>query len=535
MGQKIVECVPNFSEGVDLNKIREITNVIQSVKGITLLDVDPGADTNRTVVTFIGPPESVEEAAFLSIKKASEILDMATHKGAHPRMGATDVCPFVPLEGVTMEDCIMIARNVGQRVGEELGIPVYLYENAATSEERKNLAYVRKGEYEGLEERFKTPLWKPDFGPAKFNVKAGATAISAREFLIAYNISLNTRESRYATEIAFELRKKGRVARTGNTRPFYFKGTTAYYSHGNYPCGNCDFTGDSVEKLKLHYKKAHNLDFRELCGLRDMDMEKIDGRGVIRAGKFDYCKSIGWYVDEYQRAQLSINLTNYKKTPAHLVLEEARKMAGDRGLVVTGSEIVGLIPFQALLESGKYYLQKQRQSTGIPVEDILKAAIQSMGLDDLGPFDIEKKIIGLPKKYKNSLVDMTLRNLTDEVSRESPAPGGGSIAALAGSMGAALSSMVSNLTQGKAGSEEIDNLMTENAEKAQKIKDTLLLAIDDDTNAFKGYMNALRMPKKTMQVFNKAKNSKHPLAPVVIGGLTFFLPCGFTQSMQLFA
>jgi len=497
MGQKIVECVPNFSEGADLAKIKEITNIIESCSGITLLDVDPGADTNRTVVTFIGSPEDVEEAAFQAIKKASEILDMSTHSGAHPRMGATDVCPFIPVEGVSMEDCAELAGKVGKRVGEELAIPVYLYENAASTEERRNLAHVRKGEYEGLEERLKDPYWKPDFGPSEFNAKAGATAISAREFLIAYNISLNSRESKYATDIAFELRKKGRVARTGNVSPFYFKGKLAYYSDGDYPCGNCSFTTESVDKLTKHYKEEHSLDFHELCNLRDIDISKINGRGVIRAGKFDYCKSIGWYVDEYERAQLSINLTNYKVTPAHIVLEEARKLASQRGLVVTGSEIVGLVPFQALLESGKYYLKQQGQSTGIPVKDILKAAIQSMGLDDLAPFEIEKKVIGLPKELDNALVDMTLRDLIDEVSRETPAPGGGSIAAAAGSMGAALSSMVANLTQGKAGSEEIDEQMTENAEKAQKIKDALLLAVDEDTNAFNGYMAAVRLPKKT--------------------------------------
>jgi glutamate formiminotransferase/formiminotetrahydrofolate cyclodeaminase len=497
MGQKIVECVPNFSEGSDLSKIKEITNVIESVNGITLLDVDPGADTNRTVVTFVGSPENVEEAAFLAIKKASEIIDMTKHKGAHPRMGATDVCPFIPVEGVTMEECARMARNVGQKVGEELNIPVYLYENAASSEERRNLAFIRKGEYEGLEERFKDPFWKPDFGPAKFNPQSGAMGISAREFLIAYNISLNTRESKYATDIAFEIRKKGRVARTGNVNPFYFKGKLAYYSKGNYPCGNCDFTTDKIENLTRHYSEVHKLNFLELCSFHDVNIDKIEGRGVLRAGKFDFCKSIGWYVDEYKRAQLSINLTNYKKTPAHLVLEETRKLASNRGLVVTGSEIVGLVPFQALLESGKYYLKQQGQSTGIPVTDILKVAIQSMGLDDLAPFDIEKKVIGLPKKYDKALVDVTLRDLVDEVSRETPAPGGGSIAAVAGSMGAALSSMVANLTQGKAGSEKIDEMMTENAEKAQKIKDALLLAVDEDTNAFNAYMDALQLPNKT--------------------------------------
>ncbi len=497
MGQKIVECVPNFSEGADLTKIGEITAVIESVSEISLLDVDPGADTNRTVVTFIGPPEKVEEAAFLAIKKASEILDMSTHSGAHPRMGATDVCPFVPVEGVTMEECVHMAQRVGKRVGEELNIPIFLYENAATSEERKNLAHIRKGEYEGLEARLKDPYWKPDFGPAQFNPKAGATGISAREFLIAYNITLNTKESKYATDIAFEIRKKGRVARTGNISPFYFKGKLAYYSKQHYPCGNCTFKAESVEGLIKHYNDIHNMDFAALCILRDIDIRNIEGRGVVRAGKFDHCKSIGWYVDEYERAQLSINLTNYKETPAHLVLEEARKLASERGLVVTGSEIVGLIPYQALLESGKYYVKRQGQSSGIPTKDILQTAIQSMGLEDLSPFDIEKKVIGLPRQYDHALVDMPLRDLIDEVSRETPAPGGGSIAAVAGSLGAALSSMVANLTQGKAGSEAIDELMTENAELAQSIKDKLLMAVDEDTNAFNAYMDALRMPKTT--------------------------------------
>ncbi len=497
MGQKIVECVPNFSEGRDLTKIKEITDVIEAVSGVTLLDVDPGADTNRTVVTLIGSPEMVAEAAFQAIKKASEVLDMRNHTGAHPRMGATDVCPFIPVEGVTMEECAEIAAKVGQRVGDELGIPVYLYENAARTEERRNLANIRKGEYEALEEKLKDPHWKPDFGPAEFNAKAGATNVGAREFLIAYNITLNTREKKYATDIAFELRKKGRVARSGNTTPFYFKGKLMRYGEDFYPCGNCDFVGKNREELTKHYKEVHDLDFKELCQLRDVDYDNMVGRGVIRAGKFDHCKSIGWYVDEYERAQISINLTNYKVTPPHLVLEEARRLAAERGLVVTGSEIVGLIPFQALLQSGKFYLHKQGQSTGIPVYDILKVAIQSMGLDDLAPFDIKKKVIGLPKEMRNALVDMTVRDLTDEVSRETPAPGGGSIAALAGAMGAALASMVANLTQGKAGSEDVDDIMTENAEKAQKIKDNLILAVDEDTNAFNAYMDAMRLPKNS--------------------------------------
>jgi glutamate formiminotransferase/formiminotetrahydrofolate cyclodeaminase len=499
MGQKIVECVPNFSEGSDLNKIREITKIIESVKGITLRNVDPGADTNRTVVTFTGTPDDVAEAAFLAIKKASEILDMRSHKGAHPRMGATDVCPFVPVAGVTMEECVEIARKVGIRVGEELQIPVYFYENAALIRERRDLAFVRKGEYEGLENRLKDPAWKPDCGPSQMNYKSGATAIGAREFLIAYNISLNTKETRYATDIAFELRKKGRVARTGNTFPFYFKGELDYYSSNHYPCGNCSYRAETIDKLIEHYKVSHSLDFRELCHLKEISINQIDGRGVIRAGKFDYCKAIGWYVDEYERAQLSINLTNYKITPAHAVLEEARKLAGERGLVVTGSEIVGLIPYEALIESGRFYLKQQGQSAGIPDKDILTTAVQSMGLSDLSPFDISRKVIGLPEKYEKALVDMTVRDLTDEVSRETPTPGGGSIAALAGALGAALSSMVSNLTQGKAGTENIDEIMRDNAENAQRIKEKLILAVDKDSLAFNAYMEALRLPQNTKE------------------------------------
>lgn len=494
---KMVECVPNFSEGKDMNKIRQITDAIESVPGITLLDVDPGADTNRTVVTFIGEPDAVAEAAFRAIAKAAQVIDMRTHKGEHPRIGATDVCPFVPVEGVTMEECVEIARRVGKRVGEELGIPVYLYEEAATVPERRNLANIRKGEYEGLEEKLKDPRWKPDFGPAVFNAKSGATVIGAREFLIAYNITLNTREKKYATDIAFELREKGRVARTGNIYPFYFKGKELYYEENSFPCGNCSFVGKTLEETAVHCKEEHGYDLYHLLRLNDIDPAQVIGKKVYKPGKFAHCKAIGWVVDEYERAQISINLTNYKVTPPHLVLEEARRLAAERGLVVTGSEIVGLVPFQAIYQAGLYYLEQQGKSTGVPVRDVIKTAIYSMGLNDVQPFDWEKKILGLPKADPKALREMKITDFADEVSRETPAPGGGSIAALAGALGAALASMVANLTQGKAGTEQIDQELIDVASRAQKIKDQLLQAIDDDTNAFNAYMEARRLPQNT--------------------------------------
>lgn len=313
---QIVECVPNFSEGRDLNKIKQLTDVIESCPGVQLLDVDPGADTNRTVVTFIGGPEQVAEAAFQVVKKASEIIDMSVHHGAHPRFGATDVCPFVPVEGITMEECAEIARKVGKRIGEELEIPVYLYENAATSEERRNLAYVRQGEYEGLPERFATGTLLPDFGPHKFNAKSGAIAVSAREFLIAYNITLNTRDKALATDIAFELREKGRVARTKTDSPIYAKGEMLRYAPGHYPSGNDDFVASSFEELEAHYRDVLGKDLRKLFAQNNVDPEHMDGRAVYRAGEFEHCKAIGWYVDQYERAQISVNLTNYHVTPA---------------------------------------------------------------------------------------------------------------------------------------------------------------------------------------------------------------------------
>ncbi len=498
MHEKLIECVPNFSEGRNMNIIKQITDEIEKVEGVKLLDVDPGADMNRTVVTFIGNPQGVKEAAFNAIKKASELIDMTKHHGSHPRMGATDVCPFVPVSGVTTEECIEISKEVAKRVGEELKIPVYLYEKSATSPERQNLAFIRQGEYEALPEKLKKPEWKPDYGPAEFNPKAGATVIGVREFLIAYNISLNTREKLHATDIAFELREKGRSARRPVSKPFYYKSPNILkYKNGEYPCGECDFVGKTMQETIDHCKNVHNYDLVELLKLNGIDPAKPEGKSVKKKGKFKYCKAIGWLVKEYDRAQISINLTNYKVTSMHHVLEETRKMAAERGLVVTGSEIVGMVPFPALLETGKFYLKRQGRSTGIPVKDILETAVQSLGLRDVSDFVIEERVLGLPKFNKDDLVEMKLNDFIDEVSRESPAPGGGSIAALAGALGASLSSMVSNLTANKRGSENVDDILNEAADKAQEVKNKLVKAIDDDTNAFNAFMDAKRLPAKT--------------------------------------
>mgnify|MGYP001035702806 FL=1 len=499
MEQKIVECVPNFSEGKDLAKIKQITAVIEAVPGITLLNIDPGTDINRTVVTFVGSPEAVAEAAFQAIAKAAQVIDMTKHHGAHPRIGATDVVPFVPVEGVTLEDCAKIARQVGERVGRELEIPVYLYEEAATRPERRNLANIRKGEYEGLEEKLKDPAWIPDFGPVKFNARSGATVIGAREFLIAYNVTLNTRDKELAADIASELREKGRVARAKTSSPHHAKGKILHYAENSFPCGNCEFIGRTFAETNRHISEVHGYDLRELLLANDIDPNNVIGQRVYHAGKFKFCKAIGWYVDEYKRAQVSINLTNYRVTPPHLVLEEVRKLAAERGLVVTGSEVVGLIPFQALVEAGKFYLKRQGKSPHVPVPDILESAVYSMGLRDVQPFDIRKKVIGLPREFEKGLTKLSVKDFVDEVSRDTPAPGGGSIAALAGSLGAALASMVANITIGKPDSEGKGDLLLNVAEKAQKIKDQLILAVDEDTNAFNAYMEARGLPATTAE------------------------------------
>lgn len=498
MHDKLIECVPNFSEGKDLTIIKQITDRIESVDGVRLLDVDPGADMNRTVVTFVGAPKGVKEAAFLAIKKAHELIDMSKHKGSHPRMGATDVCPFVPVSGVTVEECVELSKEVAKRVGDELGIPVYMYEKSAQKPERENLAVIRQGEYEALEDKMKKEEWKPDFGPHEFNAKAGATVMGVREFLIAYNISLNTRESKHATDIAFELREKGRSARRGSTKPFYYKGTEILkYEEGRYPCGSCDFDGKTMQETVDHCKAEHGYDLEELLSLQGIDPKKPEGQSVKKPGIFKHCKAIGWMVDEYDRAQISINLTDYNITSMHHVLEKARELAAERGLIVTGSEIVGMVPFPALLQTGKFYLKRQQRSAGVPVIDILNTAIQSLGLKDVAGFDIEERVLGLPKAGKDALVEMKVNDFVDEVSRESPAPGGGSIAALAGALGASLSSMVSNLTANNRGSAEVDDILNSAAVKCQEIKNALVKAVDDDTNAFNGYMAAMRLPKKT--------------------------------------
>ncbi len=442
---KLMECVPNFSEGKDLAVIDEIAAAIKSVNNVSLLDVDPGADTNRTVFTLAGEPEAVVEAAFQGIKKAAELIDMSKHHGAHPRMGATDVCPFIPISEMTMEECAEYARQLGKRVGDELGIPVYLYENAASKKEWQNLATVRSGEYEALPEKAGDPAWKPDFGPHAFNARSGATAISAREFLIAYNINLNTRDRKKAHDIALSIRESGRSARD--------------------------------EKGKL---------------IRD---EK--GNKVRVPGLFTHCKAVGWYIDDYDRAQISINLTNYKETQPHLVLEKVRELAREKGIQVTGSELVGLLPKAALLEAGKYYLQQLGESTGIPERMIMETAIQSMGLADLGPFDLDKKVIEYAIARDDSLCSMKLDSFTDLLSTDAPAPGGGSVAALCAALSGALSAMVSNLTIGKKGYEDAQEKVLQLAPQGQDIKLRAMQCIDADTDAFNAMMDAMRLPHKT--------------------------------------
>ena len=443
---KLVECVPNFSEGRDREKINAITREIKSTPQITLLDVDPGESTNRTVVTFIGTPEGVKEAAFKAIKKASEVLDMSQHTGAHSRIGATDVCPFVPVTGVTMEDCVQLAHELGERVAKELNIPVYLYEEAAQKPERRNLATIRTGEYEGLPEKFKNPEWAPDYGKPVFNPKTGATVIGAREFLIAYNINLNTRDRKFAHEIALNIRERGRAKR------------------------------DKEGKI-----------------IRDEN-----GKAITVPGKFKEIKAVGWYIEDYGIAQISINFTNYKISPPHIVFDEVRKEAEKLGLRATGCELVGLIPKEAMLMAGRYYLEKQGKSTGIPEEELIRTAVLSLGLNDVSPFEPEKKIIEHQfKEVENSLLDLNLREFANELSMDSPAPGGGSTAALSGALSAALSSMVSNLTVGKKEYEDVQKDVKKFAVSAQDLKDEFLRAVDLDTTAFNKVINALKLPKKT--------------------------------------
>ena len=434
---KIVECVPNFSEGRDMGIIKQITDEIEKVEGAILLDVDPGADTNRTVVTFVGTPEAVKEAAFRAIKKAAELIDMSKHKGAHPRMGATDVCPFVPVSGVTMEDCVQIAREVGERVARELGIPVYLYEEAATRPERRSLADIRVGEYEGLPEKLKDPEWKPDFGEPVFNPKSGATVIGAREFLIAYNLNVNTRDRKLAHKVALRIREKGRI------------------------------------------------------------VKKKDGTKERVPGRLKDVRAIGWYIPEYGYAQISVNLTNYKITPLWKLFEVACEEAEGLGLRITGSELVGLIPKEAMLESGRHFLEKMGKCPAVPEKELIHIAVLSMGMDQTHPFKPEEKIIEYRIAKEKNLTAMRIDDFADELSSESPAPGGGSVAALIGTLSASLSSMVANLTYNKKGYKEFNDEIAAAGIEAQKLKDRFLSLIEEDTEAFNSVMDAMKMPSGT--------------------------------------
>jgi len=494
MPNPIVECVPNFSEGRSAAAIKEITDAIAAVAGVTLLDVDPGANTNRTVVTFVGEPAAVEDAAFRAVAKAAQVIDMRHHKGEHPRMGATDVLPFVPVSDVTMEECADMARRVGKRIGKELGISVFLYEHAASRPERRNLARIRSGEYEGMAEKLQHPDWKPDFGPALLNEKAGVTAVGAREFLIAFNVNLNTTDRRYANELAYVLRERGRWKRSGNTEPFYYKGKLVRFpGDGTYPCGPCDFVGRSFAELEKHYRDVHGGDLRARYVSLEIDPENPTGP-VFDDGLFKDVKAIGWVIEQYGRAQISMNLTNYRVSPPHEVLEAARTEAARRGIVVTGSELVGLVPFEALRQAGVFYRRRMMKSTGVPVGDLLETAAQSMGLRDVAPFDPKEKVLGLPA-VEGPLVLRPTWDFVDEVSRESPAPGGGSVAALAGALGSALASMVANLSVGRGEMDPHYDALCGLAERAQAVKDALVRAVDEDTRAFDSVLAAMRMPQ----------------------------------------
>jgi glutamate formiminotransferase/formiminotetrahydrofolate cyclodeaminase len=491
----LVECVPNFSEGRDPVVIRALAAEIEGVRGVTLLDVDPGEDTHRTVMTFVGPPEAVAEAAFRVGRRAADLIDMSRHHGSHARMGAMDVCPFVPVAGVTMEDCAALARATGRRIGE-LGIPVYLYEHAAMAPQRRNLADVRAGEYEGLAQKLADPAWQPDFGPARPNPRAGAYIIGAREFLIAYNINLATTDKRYADDIAYSLRERGRYKRSGDIHPFYYRGDVVTFGKGRHPCGACEHVATDWRELAQHYRDTHGRDLEMRYAALGYRPNEVEGKPVYADGRFTHVKAVGWMVEKYGRVQISINLTKHRVTPAHAVLEAVRAEAMSRGIAVTGSEIVGVVPFDAMLETGRYYLCRMGKSTGIPVADVIETAVQAMGLRDVAPFDAAKKVLGMPARG-GALVARTVGDFVDEVSRETPAPGGGSIAALAGSIGAALASMVANLTAGKPGFTQRLGELAALAERAQAVKDCLLVAVDEDAQAFNGVIAALRLPKDT--------------------------------------
>ena len=461
--KQLIECVPNISEGRDENIIKQVTDVVETIEGVRLIDVDPGKATNRTVITFVGPPEEVCEAAYRVVKKASELIDMSKHHGEHPRFGATDVCPLVPVSNITMEETVEYAHKLGKRIGEELGIPVYHYEFAATSPERRNLATCRAGEYEGLKEKLANPQWKPDWGPAEFNkdvVRTGVTAVSARNFLVAYNVNLNTTSTRRANAIAFDVRERGRSKREGNP-----------------------LTGKIV--------KDEN------------------GKPVMIPGMLKAVKAIGWFIEEYGVAQISMNLTDITVTSVHEAFDAVYKSANSRGIRVTGSELVGVIPLKAMLDAGKHYLKMQKRSIGIPDREIIKIAVKTLGLDELGPFDPDKKIIEyiLEERDQEKLVDMTVKDFTYETASESPAPGGGSISATMGAMGSALGTMVANLSSHKRGWDDRWNEFSDWAEKGKYYQEELLRMVDEDTDAFNKIMDAFGLPKKTdedIAIRNKA-------------------------------
>lgn len=449
--KQLIECVPNFSEGRDMTVIKQITDAIEAVEGVKLLDVDPGKATNRTVVTFVGEPEQVIEAAFLAIQKACEVIDMSKHSGEHPRMGATDVCPLIPIANISMEETAEWARRLGARVGRELNLPVYLYEAAANRPERKNLATIRAGEYEGLPEKLANPDWKPDFGPATFNPKSGATVVGARDFLIAYNVNLNTTSVRRANSVAFDVREKGRTL-------------------------NDPATGKP---------------------LKDAGGEPLRQPGILKG-----VKAIGWYIEEYGIAQISMNITDINATPLHQAFEECCKSADRRGMRVTGSELVGLVPLNVMLEAGKYFLKKQRRSVGVSESELVKIAVKSMGLDELTPFDPQRKIIeynieaGNPANAKK-LIRKDLVAFADETASESPAPGGGSVSAYVGALGVSLATMVANLSSHKRGWDERWEEFSDAAGHGQRLKDALIRAVDEDTEAFNSIMAAFGLPKST--------------------------------------
>jgi glutamate formiminotransferase/formiminotetrahydrofolate cyclodeaminase len=455
MSKVLIECVPNFSEGRDINIINQITAEIQSVDEVMLLNVDPGKATNRTVVTFVGPPEQVITAAYKAIVKAGELIDMSKHKGEHPRMGATDVCPLIPISGITMEETVVYAKKLAKLIGDNTNIPVYLYEYAATTPERKNLANIRAGEYEGLNKKIIDPEWKPDYGAATFNAKSGATVIGARDFLVAYNINLNTKSVKKANSVAFDVREAGRVKKKG-----------------------------------------------------DVVLKDENGEPLREAGKLKHVKGIGWYIEEYGVAQVSMNLTNIQETPLHIAFEECCNSATARGMRVTGSELVGLVPKSVLTNAGKYFLEKQGRSAGVSEEELIFIAIKTLGLDELSPFDPKKRIIEylLNENNSNLLVNQTLESFANNTASESPAPGGGSISAYVGTLGAALGTMVANLSAGKAGWEKHLPYFSEWAVKGQGIKEALLHLVDEDTNAFNKIMDAFKLPKNTED--EKSKRTK---------------------------